>query len=82
MLIKAFATFGSSQLVGFNINPMRVAVVIDGATEDELRARLKEEPFNNKYCTTYPERMLEDMKEKYGMVTLTVDELIGDYYES
>ena len=52
-MVEYFATFGSSQLEFSNLNPMKTAVTIEGATEEELRQKLREHPFNNKYCTTY-----------------------------
>ena len=67
--ITHFATFGSSQL-GFQteLNPMRVALALPGATENELRAELNKAPFDNRYCTTYPIEEFERMAKDYGMV--------------
>ena len=73
-----FATFGGGQLQGFNVaNPMKIAVAKEGLTEDELRAELRKEPFNNEYCTTYPMNKFQDMADKYDMVLVDLDELIS-----
>ena len=72
-----FATFGSGQLQNFNIDPMSIMVFIPGATEAELRERLQQEPFDNKYCTTYPaEPYYIQMTEQYNMSSITVDDLL------
>jgi len=71
-----FATFGSEQLVGFDINPTTVGVYLDYATENELRARLNQEPFNNKYCTIYPISRFGEMSSKYGVCMYELEELL------
>lgn len=77
-----FATFGGSQLEGFKVgNPMKVAVMKEGLTDDELRAELRKPPFNNEYCTTYPLERFEAMSKNYGVAMYDLDELRG-YYES
>lgn len=73
-MITAFATFGSDHLPNFHINSMKVILVAED--ESELRQRLQEEPFNNHYCTTYPISQSQDMQDKYGMVEITLDELL------
>ena len=70
-----FATFGSSQLDFTNLNPMKVAVKIDGATEDELRAELQRHPFNNRYCTTYPMSMFKQMHDDWGLELYNLKDL-------
>ena len=71
-----FATFGSSQLTAFNINPITTAVFIPNQPEYKLREVLQKPPFDNKYCTTYPMSAFPDMKDKYNMKLLTLDELM------
>jgi len=66
-MVEYFATFGSSQLEFSNLNPMKTAVTIEGATEEELRQKLREHPFNNKYCTTYPMEKFEAMNKEWGV---------------
>ena len=61
--MKYFATFGSNQLEEFDVNPMKPMVYIPGASENELRQRLREEPFNNHYCTSYPINEYKNMKK-------------------
>jgi len=71
-----YATFGSGQLQGFNVaNPCKVAVTKEGLTEDELRAELRKEPFNNNYCTTYPMDMFQAMADQWNVVMYDLDEL-------
>ena len=72
---KVFATFGGEQLEGFDVNPMKVALV--AMDEVSLRARLRQPPFDNNYCTTYPIRKLAGMKSKYDMVKYTMAELLA-----
>jgi len=74
-----FATFGSSQLEGFNINPMKVMLTIPGTTEEQLRAVLQCHPFNGKFCTTYPISEADRMSMDYGLVQYTLQELVGTY---
>ena len=69
-----FATFGSSHLKEFHVNPMKVILVAED--EAELRQRLREEPFNNYYFTTYPIGQSQEMQDKYGMKEITLDELL------
>ncbi len=71
-----FATFGSSQLLTFNVNPMKVAVYIKNATEIELRDALNQHPFYNRYCTTYPMESYQHMADDYGVVLYEMDELL------
>ena len=71
--IKYFATFGSSQLKDFDVDPMTVMVYIAGSNEEELRTRLRAKPFNNDYCTSYPiNRAIEMPKSKL----ISLDELL------
>lgn len=74
--MKYFATFGSSQLDDFDINPMSVMVGIPKAKEMELRTRLQQEPFNNRYCTTYPILRAKRMEQEFNMKLYTLDELL------
>ena len=69
-----FATFGGGQLETFNVNPMLVMLVTDN--EESLRATLREAPFNNQYCTTYPMSYAQDMIDNYDMFEVTLDELL------
>jgi len=79
---SSFATFGGSQLEGFNVdNPMKVAVSKEGLTEDELRAELRKPPFDNKYCTTYPIAEFEAMADKWQVKMYDLDELRSYYDE-
>ena len=73
--IKYFATFGSGHLKFTKLNPMSICAVLPGGTEGELRAALREEPFNNRYFTTYTISEFERMKADYGMYMLTLDEI-------
>ena len=73
--ITHFATFGSSQLAFTKLYPMSICAVLPGGTEEELREVLREEPFNNRYCTTYPISQFEDMRTNFGMYQLTVEEI-------
>jgi hypothetical protein len=70
----SFATFGSNHLVGFDINPMKVMLV--HSNEKELREILRQEPFNNQYCTTYPISEADRMANMFGMKAITLDELL------
>ena len=71
-----FATFGRGHLKEFNINPMNVMVYMEGKTEGELRQRLREEPFNNNYMTTYPISEAQEMDYNYGMKLISIDKLL------
>ncbi len=70
-----FATFGGGQLTFTKLNPMRIMAVLADSGEQELRAALREPPFNNKYCTTYPISELPRMIEEYDMYVLTLNEI-------
>ena len=72
-----FATFGGSQLEGFNVHPMNVMVTMRGSTEGELRQRLTEEPFDNKYCTTYPISEAARMTKDFNMKLIDIDVLLS-----
>ena len=69
-----FATFGGGQLETFNVNPMLVMLVTDN--EESLRATLREAPFNNQYCTTYPISYAQGMTDNYDMFEVTLNELL------
>jgi len=73
--IAHFATFGGSQLSFTKLHPMKIMAVLPGGTEEELRASLREYPFNNQYCTTYPISEMARMEDAYSMYALTVDEI-------
>jgi len=73
--VKYFATFGSGQLEFTDLYPLAVMAVLPGGTEEELRQALREPPFNNEYCMTYPIDRAERMRTKFGMSTLTIDEI-------
>ena len=77
--MKYFATFGSDHLEKFDVNPMKVMVGIKGATEDMLRATLREKPFNNKYCTTYRIEKAEEFSKSYGTKLYELEELMSKY---
>ena len=74
--LKYYATFGSSQLPNFDIDPMTIALYIPSAEEHTLRLALQQPPFNNKYCTTYDVLSLTDMINKYNLVPITIKELL------
>lgn len=71
-----FATFGSDQLPGFKVDPLKTAVYIPDEPEHILRLALREPPFNNGYCTTYPMHQFEEMQRKHNTQLLTLDELM------
>lgn len=77
--INVVATFGSSHLENFNVEPMGVMLYINGATENMLRAVLNEAPFKNGYCTTYPASQAKDMIEKYQYKLYSLNELMDTY---
>ncbi len=74
MIPTHFATFGGSQLPTFDVNPMKVMLVTDD--EAKLRETLRETPFNNGYCTTYPISYADGMERDYDMYQITLDELL------
>lgn len=75
---EVFATFGSGQLKTFNINPTNVMVVIEGASDYDLRVVLQAEPFGGRFCTTYPISMAKDMMKKYpGFRIISMDMLMN-----
>jgi len=74
-----FATFGSGQLKDFRADPMRVLLTMGDATRDELRQRLQQEPFNNKYSTTYPISEAERMASTYNMTLIDMEMLLNMY---
>jgi len=70
-----FATFGSSQLSNYDINPMKVMLLLPaGLTEEEFRAVLKIR-FDNKYCTVYPSIEMRGLMKEYNMRMLTMAQL-------
>ena len=77
-MIKYFATFGSGQLEGLELgglSPLDIGVYLKGATEEELRERLRQEPFNNRYCTSYPIERWDKMSKQFNMVLVDIEEL-------
>jgi len=77
--MKVFATFGSEQLDGFDVNPMKTMVGVKGATENMLRAILRQKPFDNKYCTTYKIERAEEFEKDYGCKLYELSELMEKY---
>lgn len=77
--MKFFATFGTVHLQDFKVNSMQVMLGIEGASENMLRAVLREEPFNNAFFTTYPIKKAKKMKEEYSMKIYTLKELMEKY---
>ena len=71
-----FATFGSCQLLNFRIRPMNVILLSGEMTEEEFRERLRQEPFNNAYCTTYPIDKAAEMEDLFGMVKISLEDLL------
>jgi len=69
-----FATFGGGQLETFDIDPMNVILITEN--EEALREQLRQPPFDNKYCTTYPISYADEMEKKYGMKRITIEELL------
>lgn len=74
MIYTTFATFGSGQLTDFNVNPLKIMLIAED--ESELRQRLREEPFNNRYCTTYDIKEAPRMQEQFDMYSITLSELL------
>jgi len=75
---KYFATFGSDQLEDFEFPGGSTSVMLvstTGQTENEFRASLTVEPFNNQYCTTYPLEEAHRMHVDYGMCEYSLAEL-------
>ena len=71
-----FATFGSGQLEGFSVNPMKVAVHMGCCSEGVLRGRLNKPPFNNRYCTTYPIERFAEMEDLWEMKMYSMEDLL------
>jgi len=70
-----FASFGSGQLIGFNVIPMKVILVAED--EGKLRERLREAPFDNEYCTTYPIGKASTFINEWDCEAYTLDELLS-----
>ena len=76
--MKFIATFGSSQLPTFDVNPMSVMLVLEGENDNDARKLLFKEPFNGRFATSYPyEKYAKEFKEKYNMKEYTLKELLG-----
>jgi len=73
---KFFATFGGGQLKDFDVKPMDVMLLSGEDNEGMFRMKLRQEPFNNEYCTTYPIDRAAGMMDDYGMTTYTMNELL------
>jgi len=69
---KYFATFGSGQLreLRGKVNPMKVALVIEGRDEIEAREKVFGSFVGREFCTTYPIDKLTDDFQTY-----TIEEL-------
>lgn len=74
-----FATFGSDHLTEFNVNPMKVMLVLGNGNTScmDLRDTLQLPPFNNRYCTTYPIEEAEHMNQFWDMEIYTLEELLS-----
>lgn len=73
---KYIITFGSGQLLGFQVNPLKVALIIEADNENSARQKV----FNfygigSKFCTSYPYSKIEEFKTKFNMREYTLDDL-------
>ena len=75
-MYKYFATFGSGQLVNFRVRPNDVILLLEGETENEAREVLHNEPFNGRFAFSYKIEEANRMVEQYGMVKMTIQELL------
>jgi len=71
-----FATFGSTHLQNYKVDPM-VTMVVSNIDEDhnEFRQRLMREIESDKFCTTYPISEAEEMERNWGMVRISLEDL-------
>lgn len=80
--VNYFATFGSNQLEFFElggVSPLHIGVYLKDGSEDELRERLQEPPFNNRYCTSYPVEKWDKMSRQFNMILVDIDEVAKRY---
>lgn len=75
--MKYLVTFGSDHLKAFNVNPLKVGLVIEGDSEFGARDKylINNSDIGRAFCTTYPYSKFEEFKEKYGMKEYTLEEL-------
>jgi len=72
---ECFATFGSGQLVDYDVSPVSVILLAPyGITDSEFHAILQIR-FDNKYCTIYPIEHMEEFILNYGMQVYTLQQL-------
>ena len=75
---KWIITFGSSHLEGFDVNPMKVMLVIEAESENEARSVAQKDPFNNAYCSSYNyDEHAERFTKSYHMVEYNLNELLA-----
>ncbi len=72
---KYIVTFGSNHLKGFNVNPLKTYVVIQGVDEQSAREILFRGEIGNKFCTTYPYEMGMALAKKFKVGVITFKEL-------
>jgi len=73
--MKYIITFGSAHLKDFNINAMRVALVVEGDTEWEARDKVFNfNGINDNFCTSYDYSEISKF-EKLGFKEVTLEEL-------
>jgi len=71
-----FATFGTSQLKDFDVNPATTIVTVKGASEEQLREKLFASPIGSNFCTTYSDKCLDDFS---GSQLIELDELMKSW---
>ena len=75
--VKIFITFGSSALPELRgmLNPMKVMLVVSGASHWEARDKVFASFVGDNFCTSYSYDKAEDYKSEHGMKEYTLEEL-------
>ena len=73
---KFIFTFGSSQLVEFNVVPQHTMLVVEAKDENSARSQVFNSKIGAKFCTSYPYSKAEFFNEHYAMLEVTLKELL------
>ncbi len=74
---KYIITFGGNHLRDFNVDSLLTMVVIEAKDENLARAEVFNSKIGAKFCTSYPYSKAEYLKEQYGLVEITLKELLS-----
>ncbi len=74
---KYLFTFGSGQLKNFNVAPQHIVVIVEAPDEISARQKVFKSKIGAGFCTSYPYSKLEEFKETYKVVEMTLEELLS-----